>query len=78
MMWDLIMAVTQLSLDICLLPTVVKSSSYVPRFTSAVTAIGLAVVALALFKLGAPLGAASAVTGSGLWALIFFLRGRTR
>jgi len=76
--WDLIMAITQLGLDLCLLPTVLRPTSYVPRFTSASTSIGLAIVALALLNLGAPLGAASAVTGAFLWAVIFGLHGRAR
>ena len=78
MTWDIVMAITQISLDLCLLPTVFRSTSYVPRFTSASAAIGLAIVSLALLNLGAPLGAASAVVGAGLWALIFILHGRAK
>jgi hypothetical protein len=75
-MWDLVMAGAQVGLNLCLLPTVFRATSYVPRFTSGTTTIGLAIVAVSLLHLGAPVAAVSAAVGSALWVCIFFLRGR--
>lgn len=77
-MWDIMMAITQVSLDLCLLPTILRSNSYVPRFTSASTAIGLGFISFALAHLNAPFGAAGAALGAVLWASIFILHGRAR
>ena len=73
--WDLVLAGAQVALDLCLLPTVFHKEAYVPRFTSGSTAFGLAVVALALFNIGAPLGALSAISGAALWAFVYASRG---
>jgi len=77
-MWDMVMAGAQVGLNLCLLPTVFRATSYVPRFTSASTALGLAVVAVALFNLNAPLGGLSAVVGAALWASIFIFHGHAK
>ena len=77
-MWDMVMAGAQVGLNLCLLPTVFRSTSYVPRFTSASTTVGLSVVALSLFNLGAPLGGFSVVVGVLLWASIFIYHGHTK
>ena len=76
MSWDLVMAIAQIGLDVCLLPTVIKPTSYVPRFTSFSTMVGLTIVAVALFNIGAPRGGLSALTGAALWATIFAYRGK--
>ncbi|KKK72956.1 hypothetical protein LCGC14_2898670 [marine sediment metagenome] len=75
MSWDLVMALAQGFLTVFLLPTVLRSTSYVPRITSSATSVGLAVVSLALYNLGSPMGAAVAFIAALLWAFIFFKRG---
>ena len=75
--WDLVLALSQFGLDICLLPTVFKQS-YVPRFTSGSTAFDLSIVALALLNIGAPLGAISALSGVVLWSFIYAYRGKRK
>ena len=76
MSWDIVLAVTQVGLDVCLLPAVIKPTSYVPPFTSFSTMVGLTVIAIAMFNIGAPLGGLSALTGAALWALLFAYRGK--
>ena len=78
MSWDLIMALAQGFLTVFLLPTVLRRASYVPRITSSATSVGLAVVSLALYNLGSPMGAAVAFIAAMLWAFIFFKRGTER
>lgn len=78
MSWDLIMALAQGFLTVFLLPTVSRRTSYVPRITSSATSAGLAVVSLALYNLGSPMGAVVAFIAAMLWAFIFFKRGTER
>lgn len=52
-----------------------KKGVYVPRLTSGSTSIGLSVITLALFNLGAPIGAAACALCVLLWGVVFVFRG---
>ena len=52
-----------------------KRGVYVPRLTSGSTTIGLSVITLALFNLGAPIGGCAAALCVMLWGVVFVFRG---
>jgi len=52
-----------------------KRGVYVPRLTSGSTTIGLSVITLALFNLGAPIGGVAAGFCVFLWGVVFVFRG---
>ena len=52
-----------------------KKNVYVPRLTSGSTVIGLSVITVALFNLGAPIGGVAAALCVCLWAVVFVFRG---
>ncbi len=75
MNWDLVMALAQTVLGAFILPILRDRGAYVPRLTSSVYAVGLAVIALTLFNLGSPMGGVIAGISAALWAVVFAIRG---
>ena len=75
MSWDTVLMGATLTLDVAMLPTLLRPS-YVPRITSVLFTVAIAVIALALYNLGSSLGAIANATGAGLWGLVFVFKGR--
>ena len=73
--WDGALMAATMGLNVFLLPTLLNPSARVPRMTSAPFSICIAVLALALFQLANPLGAAANAAGSVMWAFVFVKRG---
>ena len=78
-MWQeyIITAVTVV-LTLSIIPTLRDGNAHVPLQTSGLTAVGLMVKAVMFGSLGMVLPAVGAALGSGMWALLAYLRSGVR
>lgn len=75
-MWDCLAAAGTLILLPALVPLLLNSKAYVPRLASGLTALGIAMIAAALFGAGLTLTALVDVGSTVGWVGVFVLRGR--
>lgn len=75
-MWDVLITIGNLAIIPALLPTLVNRRSYIPRFTSGLSVLGISTVTAGLA--GAGLVLSPIVVGgiACMWALIFVFRGQ--
>ncbi len=59
-----------------LMPTLLSREAYVPRFTSAVSVIGLTVIIVALIGTGLVLSPIVSTVIAVIWVFIFVFRGK--
>lgn len=77
-MWDYLAAAGTLILLPALIPTLLNSKAYVPRLTSGLTALGIAMIAVGLFFANLPLTALVDVGSTACWIGVFVFRGRRK
>jgi hypothetical protein len=70
-----VIAVVGYVFGIVLLPTLFNPKAYVPRYSSALTAAGLAVIGLCFADLSLWTAAGSEVFGTLVWVALFIWRG---
>lgn len=75
-MWDVLITLGNLVFILALLPTVLHRGTYVPRLTSGLSLLGVAVVIVGLIGAGLVLSPIVVAVIGLLWGLIFILRGK--
>ncbi len=75
-MWDWILLGATLALTPGALRTLFDRSAYIPRATSGLFTVAIAIIAVTLTQMDAPLGATANAIGSCTWAAIFVARGK--
>lgn len=77
MVWqDILIALSTLTLNAFLIPTILNRKTYIPQYTSGAFVVAIAGIALGLFSNDLFLGALLNAIGAFEWVLVFFLRGR--
>ena len=76
--WDGLLALGELLTLAGPLIILGNRAAYVPRWSSGSLVVALGMVAVALFGLGAPIGAVVTAAVTGVWAAVFALRGARR
>ena len=74
-MWDAIITVGNIAFIPALLPTIFSRRAYVPRLTSGITVIGVAVVIVGLTGAGLVLSPIVVGAVGIMWGFIFLFRG---
>jgi hypothetical protein len=75
-MWDVLLTVGNAIFIPALVPAVVDRRAYIPRKTSGLAVLGIAIVIVGLVGEGLVLSPAMAVVGGLMWAFIFVFRAR--
>jgi len=71
---SIIIAAVQIVFGLALLPTVCDRRAQVPRPSSAITALGLWVIAAVYLLMGLTSASMSATLAAALWSFVFFFR----
>ena len=74
--WDWILLASTISLTPAAMLTLADKAAYVPRRTSGLFTVAIAIIALSLYMSELPLGAFANAIGSVTWGVIFTLRGK--
>jgi len=75
-MWDVLLTVGNAVFIPALVPAVVDKRSHIPRKTSGLAVIGIAIVIVGLVGQGLVLSPLMAAVGGLMWAFIFVFRAR--
>ena len=74
--WDWILLASTISLTPAAMITLANRTAYVPRSTSGLFTVAIAIIAISLYMSELPLGAGANAVGSATWGAIFALRGK--
>ncbi|MEX0683240.1 MAG: hypothetical protein WD904_05995 [Dehalococcoidia bacterium] len=75
-MWDVLLTIGNAVFIPSLVPALLDSRSYIPRQTSGLACIGVAIVLVALIGQGLVLSPAMVAVVGAMWLFIFFFRAR--
>ncbi|HEU4758591.1 MAG TPA: hypothetical protein VFT91_01285 [Dehalococcoidia bacterium] len=75
-MWDVLVTLGNLAFIPALMPVILNKEAYVPRLTSGMSLLGVAVVIVGLTGAGLVLSPIVVAVIGMMWVLVFLFRGR--